>query len=164
MSRSTRARRNVMALVFVLLGARGVRAQADSCLRRSVPVNVLNDQGQIVTGLTENNFIGSMHHQSVKILSVRQDDSPRRVVIVIDASGSMTGERSTWHLNLAVARNLVTPMSSETLAGLIVFGSKGYKNMSLPSNKKQLEDELTILEPGSKHYQRDCARRHFGMP
>ena len=144
-----RARLIVVALVFVLLGARGVRAQADSCLRRSVPVNVLNDQGQIVTGLTENNFIGSIRHQPVKVLSVTQDDSPRRVVIVIDASGSMTGERSTWHLYLAVAHNLVTPMSSETLAGLIVFGSKVDKNISLTSNKKQLEDELTILESGN---------------
>jgi hypothetical protein len=144
-----RARLIVVALVSMLLGARGVLAQADSCLRRSVPVNILNDQGQIVTGLTENNLIGSIHHQPVKILSVTQDDSPRRVVIVLDASGSMTGERSTWHLYLAVAHNLIAAMPSGTLAGLVVFGSKVDKNISLTSNKKQLEDELTILEPGT---------------
>ncbi len=144
-----RAGRIVVALVFILLGAGQVLAQADSCVNRSIPVNVVNDQGQLVTGLTERNFTGSMHHQPVKILSVTPDDLPRRVVIVLDASGSMTGERSTWHLYLAVAHNLVTPMSSETLAGLIVFGSKIDKNIPLTSNKKQLEDELTILEPGT---------------
>ena len=145
-----RARRIVVALVFVLLGARGVRAQADSCLRRSVPVNVVNDQGQIVTGLTENNFIGSMHHQPVKILSVTQDDSPRRVVIVLDASGSMISEGSAWHQYLAVAHNLIAAMPSEALAGLVVFSSKVDKNIPLSESRDDLQDELNALREGRK--------------
>jgi len=143
-----RSRRIVVALVFVLLGARQVLGQADSCLRRNVPVNVLNDQGQIVTGLTENNFIGSIRHQPVKVLSVTQDDSPRQVVIVLDGSGSMISEPTAWRLYLTVARNLIAAMPSGTLAGLVVFSSKVEKNIPLTSNRGILQDELTSLESG----------------
>lgn len=143
-----RARRIVVALVFVLLGARGVLAQADSCVNRSIPVNVVNDQSKLVTGLTEKNFTGSMHRQPVKILSVTQDDSPRRVIIVLDASGSMISERSEWHQYLTVAHNLIAAMPSGTPAGLVVFSSKVDKNIPLSESRDDLQDELNTLQEG----------------
>jgi len=141
-----------MAIVFVamLFVTGSLLAQTDPCLRRIVPINVMDDRGQLVTGLTENNFMGSIHHQPVRIVSLRPDGTARRVVIVLDASGSMTDEKRIWHLYLAVARDLITPIPEDTLVGLMVFSSKIEENIPLTTSKKSLQDELARLDPGAR--------------
>jgi Mg-chelatase subunit ChlD len=140
--------RMVIAFVAMLFVTVTQLAQMDLCVRRTVPVNVVDDRGQLVTGLTENNFMGSIHHQPVRIVSVRPDGTARRVVIVLDASGSMTGEQRIWHLYLAVGRDLITPIPEGTFVGLVVFSSKIEENIPLTTSKKSLQDELARLNPG----------------
>jgi len=144
--------RMVVAFITVLFVTGSQLAQTDPCARRSVPVNVVDDRGQPVTGLAENNFTGSMHHQPVRIVSVRPDGKARRVLIVLDASGSMTGEQRIWHLYLAVGRNLITPIPEGTFVGLIVFSSKIEENIPLTTSKKSLQDELARLDPGTRAF------------
>src|ERR1700728_4423285 len=110
--------RMVVAFITVLFVTGSQLAQTDPCARRSVPVNVVDDRGQPVAGLTENNFTGSVRHQPVKIVSVRPDGKARRVLIVLDASGSMIDEKPIWHLYLAVGHNLIAPIPEGTLVGL----------------------------------------------
>jgi hypothetical protein len=142
--------RTAIAFLAVLSGAGSLQAQTDQCVRRSVPVNVVNDRGQPVTGLTEDNFTASIHHQPVKIVSLVPDGTARRVMIVLDASGSMTGEKRMWHLYLAVGRNFVAPIPEGTLIGLVVFSSKIEENIPLGTSKKSLQDELARLDPGTR--------------
>src|SRR6202050_5851279 len=101
-----------MAIVFVamLFVTGSLLAQTDPCLRRIVPINVMDDRGQLVTGLTENNFMGSIHHQPVRIVSLRPDGTARRVVIVLDASGSMTDGKRIWHLYFGAGASRVPPI------------------------------------------------------
>jgi hypothetical protein len=142
--------RMAIAFVAVLFVTGSQLAQTDPCVRRSIPVNVVDDRGQLVTGLTENNFMGSIHHQPVKVISVRPDGKARRVLIVLDASGSMTDEKRLWHLYLAVGRNLITPIPEGTLVGLMVFSSKIEGNIPLTTSRKSLQDELARLDPGTR--------------
>jgi von Willebrand factor type A domain len=139
-----------MALIFaaVLIAAGQLLAQSESCVRRSIPVNVMTDRGQMVTGLTEKNFSASMHHQPVKILSVAPDEAPRRVVIVLDASGSMIGELPFWQLYLEVARDLVATMPLDTSAGLVVFSPNVLNTIPLTNSRSNLQQELTSLQSG----------------
>ena len=78
-------------LAAMLVSVSPLLAQTDPCLRRSLTVSVVDNQGEIVSGLTAENFQASVHGQSIKILSVTQGSAPR-VVIVFDASGTMLGE------------------------------------------------------------------------
>lgn len=144
--------RMAAAFIVVLFLVGSQLAQTDPCLRRSVPVNVVDDRGQLVAGLTENNFAGSIHHQPVKIISVMPDGTARRLLIILDASGSMIEDKRIWHLYLAVGRNLITPVPESTLVGLIVFSSKIEENILLTTRKKSLQDELTRLDPGARTF------------
>jgi Mg-chelatase subunit ChlD len=144
--------RTVIAFLAVSFGAGLLQAQTDPCVRRSVPVNVTDDRGRPVTGLTENSFSGSIRHQPVEIISVVPDGKARRVLVVLDASGSMTDEKRIWHLYLAVGRNLITPVPEGTLVGLIVFSSKIEENIPPTTSKKSLQDELTRLDPGTRAF------------
>jgi hypothetical protein len=142
--------RKFIAFVAMLFLTGSVLAQTDPCIRRRVPVNVVNGRGRPVTGLTENNFTGSIHHQPVKIVSVTPDGTARRVVIVLDASGSMISDRYAWHLYVAAGRNLIAQMPEDTLAGLVLFSSKVEENIPLTATRTVLQNEFARLEAGTK--------------
>jgi von Willebrand factor type A domain len=145
-----RKRQIGLAFIAITLGAAQLPVQTDSCLRRTVPVSLMTGKGSIVTELTEINFKGSVHHHPVKILSVTPNVSPARVMIVLDASGSMTAKKYGWDVFLSAAKRLVEAMPANTLVGLTVFSSKIEKTIPLMNDGKSLQEELAVLASGSK--------------
>src|ERR1700722_12840653 len=95
--------------IVLVLAAGGIAVgplpgQGDSCHHRNAPVHVLTAKGETVTGLTPENFKASFHRKAVKIVSVTQDEAPRRVMIVLDSSRSMMSQRHEWQGYVKVAR------------------------------------------------------------
>jgi len=138
--------RLISAYVAALLLGGQLLVQSDTCLLRTVPVNVLTEHGQIVTGLSPQNFKASFHHKQVKILSVTPDQSPRHIVIVIDASGSMTSERRQWRYYIDVARGFLAGIPASSLVGLVVFSTHIQKVIPPTNDRNKLGAELVSLE------------------
>jgi hypothetical protein len=113
-------------------------------------VNVTNEKGVAVSGLTADNYQGSLHHKPIKIISVTQDDLPRRILVFLDASGSMTGDFREWQFAVSVANNLVASMPTGTTVGLFVFSSEIDRNIPLTQDRNVLQIELKNLRPGAK--------------
>jgi len=67
-------------------------AQDSGCTTRTVPVGVVDDQWIFVQGLSAANFRGKLRGHDVQILSASIDTRPRRIVLLLDASGSMMEE------------------------------------------------------------------------
>lgn len=133
-----------------LLFVAPMRAQQDVCLHRSIPVNVLTQDGKIVTGLDAASFRGSYRHKPVRILSTTRDEQPRRILMLLDSSGSMTEHRDDWTVVLNIADAVVTHMPPQTPIGLAAFAVKIDRSVELTSNRQKLEQELTELRRGSK--------------
>jgi hypothetical protein len=57
-----------------------------------LPINVEDARGLQIQGLTPADFQAKVHGRSIKILSIALDDRPHRVVILLDASGSIASE------------------------------------------------------------------------
>jgi len=94
------SRRIGLVFTAAVLTAGQLFAQSDPCLRRTIAVNVLTDQGKVVSDLATDNFKVSFDHKPAQVLSVTFDVLPRRVMIVLDASGSMIAEQSDWDFDL----------------------------------------------------------------
>ncbi len=80
------------AILAIQLGGHGLIAQSDPCARRTVPVSVSSSEGNPLTGLTTDKFQATFRHHPITVLSVTPNDTPVRVFMALDASGSMTHE------------------------------------------------------------------------
>ena len=92
------------AIVLVVTLSGSIQAQQDHCLNRTIAVNVLSEDVHVVEGLSAKNFRGKVHGHPVEIVSVNRDSGPRRIVIVLDASGSM---RDFWRSETSAAEGLL---------------------------------------------------------
>lgn len=134
-------------------------AQQDACMQRSISVNVLTIDGKMVTGLDAANFQASYRHKPVRIVSATMDTQPRRIVVIIDASGSMLGPTADWNLALNVADELLAHIPRENSIALVVFSSQIERTIELTTDRKKLIDELAVLRSARKVMQKDKNRR-----
>jgi hypothetical protein len=87
----------LIALLFVTsLNPTNLLGQDSGCTRRAVPVGVVDREWNVVQGLSAANFRGKLGGHEVEILSASVDTSPRRMVLLIDASGSMMVPDVVW--------------------------------------------------------------------
>jgi hypothetical protein len=88
-------------LVSLLLTlATSCLAQAAPATTRSILVNVFDSTGRPVPGLSKESFRVSINGNPVPVVDAKFSVSPRRIVLLLDMSGSMTGERDDvkWRL------------------------------------------------------------------
>lgn len=98
-------------------------SQNTPCLRRTIPVSVIDMKGAPVTGLTAVDFHASFRDKHVQIVSVSDEEAPRRVLIALDASQSMLGMAGDrWKWAVAVAQKFVQLRLPNTSLALFVFG------------------------------------------
>ncbi len=133
-------------LPLALLLSPAIYSQSPDCTRRTVPVSVSTPKGTPVTGLQASNFEASLRGSSVRILSSKPQDKPSRVVLVLDASGSMTGNGGqTWQLYLAAADHLLTNLPQGTPVALEIFASRVERTEALTEDRAKLRAELNNL-------------------
>jgi hypothetical protein len=140
--------------VFVLLASTGsLIGQENSCLDRTIPVSVLSADVRFVDGLTSKNFTAKVQGKEVKIVSLVRDSGPRRIVIVLDASGSM---EDVWKLEETAAQGLIESDPRNSFA-LIVFGSQVLRTIDFSQNRAAITDALPSLQPPERHQLRKTA-------
>jgi hypothetical protein len=129
-------------LVALAVSASAGVAQEDPCLQRTIPVNTLTEKGYRYASLTAGDIRASLHGMPVKIVSAEPVSASPRVMILIDASGSMLGNGRTWALNLSIARALLRYLPDDSLAGLIVFSGSVESHVALTRDREKLEAEI----------------------
>ena len=114
-------------------------AQQASCLHRTLALNVDDSRGIPVRGLSPADFQANLRVGSPKILSIVPDDRMHRIVILIDASGSMS---RVWRESLAPASALAeTPMRNVQMA-LLVFGGNVYEKIEFSKGQSAVAEKL----------------------
>ncbi len=132
--------------LLAVLPVRG-QEQVDSCLRRTVFASVVDQEGAFIPGLTAGHFRGSFRRKPVKILSARVESKPRRIVVMLDASGSMAQDRSLrWHLARKIASDLISRMPVETPVALVVFAKSILRTVGFDQGREAALRELAALE------------------
>ncbi|MGB0033917.1 MAG: vWA domain-containing protein [Candidatus Acidiferrales bacterium] len=103
----------------------------------------------MVTNLTTGNFKASIHGKPVRFISVTAV-APECVMILLDSSGSMTTHRREWHAYIAVARDLIDRLPSQSLVGLAIFNVKLQETIPPSSDLQRLRNELIALQAGAR--------------
>jgi hypothetical protein len=140
-----------LALIFVVPAAHALPAQTDSCLDRTIPVNVMTEQGQPVPGLSAANFTASVHGKPVQVKSANYDTSPRRIVIAVDVSGTMLSSSAgppggrTLNIGLLVARNLINAAPPDEQFALLAFSDRVEDKVGFDAGKTTVLMKLEKL-------------------
>jgi Mg-chelatase subunit ChlD len=117
------AAKDISALAFLLLLPSVSYAQARGCDSHTIVVNVRDRHGKFVSSLQASDFRAKLDGKHVTIVSMTQGPAPKRVVIVLDRSGSMSSElrrRSTQ----SIVSELIRTLPETTQFALVVFGSR----------------------------------------
>ena len=137
------------AILAIQLGGHGLIAQSDPCARRTVPVSVSSSEGNPLTGLTTDKFQATFRHHPITVLSVTPNDTPVRVFMALDASGSMTHEGKIWQAYIAVAEAVLDQLPASTRVGLMVFSDHVELSVPLTMNRTVIRAQFEQLR--SRH-------------
>jgi len=126
---ATLLRRSITVIVvtgFVLIWSPWALAQDESCLRRIVSVAVADRNWVPVPDLKPVDFRAGYRGKPVKILSVVPDNRPHRIVIVLDASGSLgpSPASGNWQLGRALASHLAESRLQNASLALLIFNDR----------------------------------------
>jgi hypothetical protein len=122
-------------------------AQDTSCLHRTVPVTVVDNTGMPVNGLAAIDFRAEMRGKPVQIVSLSDRAYAHRILILIDARGSMawkTGD--TWMRALAVAAHFAESKSPNTSLALYIFGERSNERVGFSQSNDAVLKKLREIE------------------
>jgi hypothetical protein len=93
-----------------------------NCENRTVIVNVRDREGKFVAGLPPSSFRAKMHGQQLTVLSASVERAPR-IVLLLDASGSMTSSKPKWEDAKFAIRSIVTSTRGNAHLALVLFAN-----------------------------------------
>jgi hypothetical protein len=95
------------------------------CLHRQVPVNLLDHWGYPQREIETADLRGDFRGKPIQILRVSKDARPRRIVILLDTSGSMLEtENKKWMMALQVAGDAAAFLPPDSEVALGTFAEK----------------------------------------
>jgi hypothetical protein len=133
-----------------LLAPGGAPAQQADCRQRTLPVNVVYRDGLRVGGFAPQDFRGTLRGKPVEIVSLQQDSRPRRIVILLDASGTMVQPARNWAWARAMAGYFAAVAPARSSLGQIVFSGQVNQKVDLTTDHKGFVEALTSLPQKGK--------------
>jgi von Willebrand factor type A domain len=118
-----------LAIVLLLVFLPSVLAQHDQespSVTRSIVANVLDTHGNAVRDLTKENFHLRVNGKPTEVLDARYSLAPRRIVALLDVSGSMTGEKANgkWRIAREAADDLLAETPDDVSIAMLTFSGK----------------------------------------
>jgi len=147
---------------FLLLGthAYAMAEQEDSCLNRTVPVNVFTREGLVGEGLTAADFRGKYRGKPVEIVSATRVAKGIRIVLLLDTSESMWGNASgSLQFGIEMIRNLVRSAPNGTSFALLTFASHVEDRVEFGRPPESLQKELDALATRNWGHYKGAGRR-----
>jgi Mg-chelatase subunit ChlD len=114
-----------------------------SCQQRTVIATVADARGVVPEDLTSDNFSVSHRGRAAPLLSATYSKRPRRVVVLLDVSGSMSshepGRIQKWEVARAAAWEFFAALPLGSKAGLTTFSEKAEIQTTLSSDLRPIQ-------------------------
>jgi hypothetical protein len=93
---------------------------------RSMVVNVLDAHGNAIRNLTKENFRVRLNGKPVAVINAQYSLAPRRIVVLLDISGSMTGEErmEKWQIARDAVDDMLVHTPRDGSIAMLTFASK----------------------------------------
>jgi hypothetical protein len=125
-----------------------VSAQTDVCQHRVLSVYIQDAQGKPIAGLGPSDFETKVNGKLAKVVSVIPDQRTHRIVMLLDASGSMAHK---WESALFLATQLVGMPLPNTQMALIVFDKRIQQQVGFSADRRTITTALQGLHFDPKH-------------
>jgi len=89
----------------------------------SAVVNVLNAHGNAIRNLSKENFRLRVNGKPVALVDARYTVAPRRIVVVLDLSGSMVEEKPTWQIAHDAVEDLLVQTPTDVSIAMLTFAN-----------------------------------------
>jgi Mg-chelatase subunit ChlD len=114
---------------FLLLayGFLAAAQTAPTLSTRSLLVNVLDQNGNAVRDLTKDGFRAKVNGRPATVVEARYSLAPRRIVVLLDMSGSMAGEtekNKKWQIARQALEDLIAETPADVKVALLTFSSQ----------------------------------------
>jgi len=131
--------------------------QDTSCLQRTLPVTVHDSHGFRLHGLTSSDFQGKYRGQPVKVLSIRHDNRPHRIVILLDISRSMRGEMGgrEWKMASTVAAHIGQSDLKNTSFALLLFSDSIREQIDFSQGNSAVMNRLLEIWSDSSYVKKN---------
>ena len=139
------------------------------CLHRTVLVSAIENSGKQVSGLNASRFDARLGRDRIQILSVMPAPAERRAVLLLDASGSMGGDRvhEKWPTAVGLATEVVSTAPATLSLGMIAFSAKLLEQVDFgPAARDQMASKLqnyARMSPSGQTPLLDAISRAVGM-
>lgn len=128
MWRTSGIRISFFSLVVLTVCIQRTDSQEQPCTIRKLTVSFRDAQNLPLQNISVSDLEAKVHGKPVKILSIAPDPRPHRLVLIMDASGSMgssQGDTPLWILELSLARHLFEMNRERFPIALLVFNEHG---------------------------------------
>jgi hypothetical protein len=122
-----------------------------------MPVTVMNSAGDPILGFAPADFQAKFRGKPAKILSIVRDERPRRIVILLDTSGSMVGEPrgSKWEIARAIAAYLVDAHLPNTSLALLFFSDQVHEQIGFSDGSPAAAKRLLDISANSDYVKKN---------
>lgn len=146
----------VVAVNFVLMATLSTAGQSrtpgPSCRQTRVSVSVADENWSPVLNLQAQDFQAEYKKQPIKILGLVPDERPRRVAILLDASGSI-GEgnysHGLWRLALTLASDLAQNRIRNVRYALFIFNKTVVEEVDFSGDDSAVSRKLSEIRAGA---------------
>jgi Mg-chelatase subunit ChlD len=135
----------VVSFVILALCTGTVAAQDFPCQRRVVPVALRDNRNLPIENVSVADFEAKVHGKPIKTLSLSPDPRPHRLVLILDASGSMrsTAEESPpFALEFALAWHFFQVNHQRSQIALLIFNNRVTETVDFAQGNSVVGDKL----------------------
>jgi len=140
--------------LILTLCTTAIAAQDSSCLRRALPVALRDKQNIPIQNVSIVDLDAKVHGKPIKILSLASDPRPHRLVLILDASGSMgntAGEPPLFALEVALARHFFQANRQRSQIALLIFNNDVTEAVDFIQGNSAVSDKLQQIS-GDHNY------------
>src|SRR6185295_20092840 len=139
----------LLALVAVFLVFAGsLSAQQRECRQRSIPISVSSASGNLPVQLTSAHFLATYQDKSIRVTSISPEMRPQRLIVLLDASGSIRGGTTAgWAATVEAAAQLLAAMPPIEIA-IALFAESVEPIIGPTSTHDRLVEEIENLRSG----------------
>src|SRR5581483_1006726 len=137
--------------IFLLSCQVLVSAQTSAdCTQRDVIVNVRDGHGNFIEGLPHSAFQAVFRDGIPRVQSAEIKNEPGRIIVLLDASGSIADSQRAWHTARLIAGDLMAHSRQDSGIALVVFAEKVERTIDFSSRPEDILAWLHDVQDG-KH-------------
>jgi len=141
---ANKLRTSFLSFSALFLCIQPVRSQETGCTARKLPVYLRDAQNLPLQNVSISDLKAKLHGKPVKIVSLKPDPRPHRLVLIIDTSASMGSleEQPLWNLELSLAWHFFESNHERVSIAMLFFNDQVHDLIDFSQGNAAVAEKL----------------------